>query len=836
MTLQARYSILRKITDGGTAEIFLATQHGAHGFEKTVVLKRIFPAFYADPQFRNMLVDEAHIAMSLNHSNIVQVLDLGEADGQYVLALELVDGWTLDAVLRRARALKTSIPPALALYMTAEICRALAYAHAKVGADGKPLGIVHRDISPHNVLLSEQGEVKLTDFGIAKAHNRRESSLGNIIKGKIAYMSPEQASGAPIDARSDLFSVGTLLYVMVCRRYPFDAATDLEVLLQVKEGAYEPPEKAFPGLNPEIYRVINHAMAKSPADRYQRADEMLVDVEQVMRVAFHAVGQTELKRWLQDLSMRDGVPPLMRTFVLPATKGASAGRAGSQSQEPKGMVSSPASASLPPPVPGSKPGPLAPPGSRPGPAGKSRPPPPPAAIAVGHSAHPDRLGNVNRKAIPPTTVNVPDEASAEIPAASGEQTVAENPAAAKLPAAIDVAPPVPRKSSSWVAEAVLASAQRAGTTPAPPVAKAVPPPPVPLDPPVQPVADSATGNDGAAPPRRGQKARGLVFLTGIGFAAILVAGIASRTCGDSSSGNWTAAGSDGGVTATASSVPPATTIPTAPTPVAPTSSGTTLAPVAPAPSGTTLAPSGTTLAPIATTPVPSAAAASTPTTPAPLAAEPATTLAREPSPTPVPDAAASGRTAIASPPRGIAEETAAPGNPTDAPRENPRQVAREPGALTGLPRSADAAAGAANESSHEALPGMADKSVAGESSIGPDGEADAGTAAAAPAPKATVLLSSSPPGAQVGSARRSFGTTPVSVKMKVGRTYSLTFTHEGYRPVTKQFRVTDFPDQQVNAVLRREVTSQKTQSEPSVNQAPVQPKPERNWFQRMFGR
>src|SRR3954465_9888321 len=139
MSLQARYRIRRKIADGGTAEIFLATQLGAHGFEKRVVLKRIFTAFYADPQFRNMLIDEAHIAMSLNHSNIVQVLDLGESEGQYVLALELVDGWTLDNVLRRVRAANASVPPAIALYLTAEVCRALAYAHAKTGPDGKPL-------------------------------------------------------------------------------------------------------------------------------------------------------------------------------------------------------------------------------------------------------------------------------------------------------------------------------------------------------------------------------------------------------------------------------------------------------------------------------------------------------------------------------------------------------------------------------------------------------------------------------------------------------------------------------------------------------------------------
>ncbi|MDB4980579.1 MAG: Serine/threonine protein kinase PrkC, regulator of stationary phase, partial [Myxococcales bacterium] len=314
MTLQSRYSILRKIADGGTAEIFLAKQHGAQGFEKTVVLKRIFAAFYADPQFRHMLVDEAHIAMTLNHSNIVQVLDLGEVDGRYFLALELVDGWTLDRTLKRAKAAGVPFPPALALYVTAEVCRALGYAHAKA-RDGKPLGIVHRDVSPHNVLLSNEGEVKLTDFGIAQAQNRKEKSVGNVIKGKISFMSPEQASGTALDARSDLFSLGTMLYAMITRRLPFDAATDYETLMLVKSGDYLPPETARPGLNPELYRVIRKAMSKSPADRYQKAEEMLVDVEQVMRLAFRPVGQTELQRWLSDLSTKDGVPPLTRDLT-----------------------------------------------------------------------------------------------------------------------------------------------------------------------------------------------------------------------------------------------------------------------------------------------------------------------------------------------------------------------------------------------------------------------------------------------------------------------------------------------------------------------------------------
>jgi serine/threonine protein kinase len=312
MSLATRYTILRKIADGGTAEIFLAKQHGAQGFEKMVVLKRIFTTFYADPQFRHMLVDEAHVAMTLNHSNVVQVLDLGEADGRYFLALELVDGWTLDRILRRSKAAGVQFPPALALYLTAEVCRALAYAHGKKRADGMPLGIVHCDISPHNVMVSEQGEVKLTDFGIAKAQTRREASVKNLIKGKIAFMSPEQASAGELDARSDLFSVGTMLYVMITRRHPFDAPTDYEALMLVKSGNFVPPETARPGLNPELYRVMRKAMGKAPADRYQSAEEMLLDVEQVMRVAFRPVGQTELQRWLAELSAKDGVPTLTR--------------------------------------------------------------------------------------------------------------------------------------------------------------------------------------------------------------------------------------------------------------------------------------------------------------------------------------------------------------------------------------------------------------------------------------------------------------------------------------------------------------------------------------------
>jgi hypothetical protein len=311
MPKPGRYHIARKIADGGMAEIFLGTQHGVEGFERPVVLKRILAQLVADPQFRNMLIDEAHVAMGLNHSNIVQVLDLGHVRGRYFLVLELVDGWDLSQILSRAAAASFPIPSEILLYIAAEVCRALAYAHSRTRA-GQPLAIVHRDVSPQNVLVSEQGEVKLTDFGIAKAMGRREQTNQGVIKGKLAFMSPEQASGAVLDSRSDLFSLGTLLYLFFTGRRPFEAPTDLESIMRVRECRFAPPEEVKPGLSPALTKIIHRAMQAAPSKRYQHADEMLVDIETVQRTAYRPAGQTELKRWLADLAARDQCPTVSR--------------------------------------------------------------------------------------------------------------------------------------------------------------------------------------------------------------------------------------------------------------------------------------------------------------------------------------------------------------------------------------------------------------------------------------------------------------------------------------------------------------------------------------------
>jgi eukaryotic-like serine/threonine-protein kinase len=312
MGTHGRYEMLRKIADGGMAEIFLAKQTGEEGFSRPVIVKRILPAYSNDPHFRDMLLDEAHIAMTLNHNNVVPVLDLGRAEGSYFLVMELVDGWDLAQVFDRSIGVSFPLPLGLSLYIVAEVCRGLAYAHARRDANGKLLSIVHRDVSPHNILVSEHGEVKITDFGIAKALGRRDRTQTGMIKGKLDFMSPEQASGKAIDASSDIFAAGTCLYLLATGRRPFVSPSDMEALLQVQRADFVPPDEVRPGLSSAVVEIIMRAMRVRPTDRYRNAEEMMLEIEAVMREEFASPGQSQLKRWLTELASRDGVPPLSR--------------------------------------------------------------------------------------------------------------------------------------------------------------------------------------------------------------------------------------------------------------------------------------------------------------------------------------------------------------------------------------------------------------------------------------------------------------------------------------------------------------------------------------------
>jgi eukaryotic-like serine/threonine-protein kinase len=309
MSSAMRYRLVRKIAHGGMAEIFLAQQMGAEGFKKPVVLKRILPTLAADSKFVRMLIDEAHIASTLNHSNLVQVLDLGKSGDQYFLVLEFVDGWSLEQVRLRAEKAKLKLPLPLILYVVGTLCRALAYVHGRTTADGKPLDIIHRDVTPQNVLISREGDVKLADFGIAKASGMGEKSATGIIKGKFAYMSPEQSVGSELDARSDLFSVGTLLYVLTTGRKPFGGTTDLDVLMQVRKARYEKPSTFVKDFNEDVERFIARALRSERSKRWQTAEQMANRIEVILGKLGQPSGPGPLKRWLDTLSARDGVRP-----------------------------------------------------------------------------------------------------------------------------------------------------------------------------------------------------------------------------------------------------------------------------------------------------------------------------------------------------------------------------------------------------------------------------------------------------------------------------------------------------------------------------------------------
>ena len=268
------YQLLSQLAVGGMAEIYIARTHGVGGFEKLVALKVIHPNFSADPDFVRMLVDEAKLSVQLQHANIVQTFDLGRVEEQYYIAMELIDGIDLYKLLRRASEHDIDFPFEVAAFITAEVCGGLDYAHRKRDARGRPLQIVHRDVSPQNVLVSVDGEVKIVDFGIAKAALRGQQTAAGVIKGKYYYMSPEQAWGDPIDARTDIFSAGILLYEM-CVGQMLYMEDDIEKLLDVvRKASIPPPSSQRMGVPRELEAIVMRALKKSANDRWQSAGEL----------------------------------------------------------------------------------------------------------------------------------------------------------------------------------------------------------------------------------------------------------------------------------------------------------------------------------------------------------------------------------------------------------------------------------------------------------------------------------------------------------------------------------------------------------------------------------
>jgi eukaryotic-like serine/threonine-protein kinase len=284
-----RYRLLERLGQGGMAEVFKAKSYGVEGFEKVVVIKRILPELAESETFVDMFIHEAKLAVRLSHANIVQVFDLGIAPGTvvsampqpdaYYMAMEYVNGLDLASVLARCRRAQITIPIEMAVYVAAEVAKGLDHAHRRRDEQNQPLNIVHLDVSPQNVLLSLEGEVKVTDFGIAKARGvleptGMEDTRARQLQGKFGYMSPEHAAGENVDARSDLFSLGTVLYEMLALVNPFSAPTSFETLRRVQARECPPVELLRPDVPEELVALLDTAMAMRPDDRFADAGRM----------------------------------------------------------------------------------------------------------------------------------------------------------------------------------------------------------------------------------------------------------------------------------------------------------------------------------------------------------------------------------------------------------------------------------------------------------------------------------------------------------------------------------------------------------------------------------
>jgi len=280
-----KYELLKRIGAGGMAEIFLARQSGIQGFEKLLVIKRVLPKLMkldTGLRFVEMFLDEARLAAQLNHPNIVQIYELGQVGDQFFIVMEYVPGVDLWALLKKGHLAGKPLPLPYAIKILSYVCEALSYAHDRRDAQGRRLGIVHRDVSPSNVLIAFEGGVKLTDFGIAKAITQEVKTQAGTIKGKLHYMSPEQITGQVIDHRSDLFSVGVLLYELATGALPFTGRNDYDVMAAITKQTPRPPVDVRPDFPASLQTILDRALAKNPRDRFSDALTLQVALEKYL--------------------------------------------------------------------------------------------------------------------------------------------------------------------------------------------------------------------------------------------------------------------------------------------------------------------------------------------------------------------------------------------------------------------------------------------------------------------------------------------------------------------------------------------------------------------------
>jgi eukaryotic-like serine/threonine-protein kinase len=297
------YELVERLATGGMAEVYLARRAGPHGFAKQVAVKRILPQLASDPEFVAMFVDEARVTGRLQHPNIVSVFDFGEENGELYMAMEYIDGTTGARLIRAAAARSEDIPLEVSLHIALSVLRGLEYAHAARDEAGKPLLLVHRDVSPGNVLIDRSGAVKLTDFGIARAAEfERRTDVGQL-KGKLGYMSPEQVVGRDLDARSDLFTLAIVLAEMITVRPLFSGGRELDVLLRIRDADVSAIDRNAGRVPDDVRAVLFRALAKDPAQRFPNATAFVEAIEEVIRRRRLNVGPSRTATYIERIGL-----------------------------------------------------------------------------------------------------------------------------------------------------------------------------------------------------------------------------------------------------------------------------------------------------------------------------------------------------------------------------------------------------------------------------------------------------------------------------------------------------------------------------------------------------
>jgi len=296
---QQRYRVIERIAAGGMAEVFRAESAGVEGFKKKVAIKRVLPHLAGKKEFIGMFLDEARLSAHLGHSNCVQVFDIGQGDDTYFIVMELVDGADLKGVISHLNERGKVVPVEESVLICVRICEGLAYAHELKDDHGVPRKIVHRDMSPPNVLISAHGEVKIADFGLAKANSQLEDSQPGIIKGKFGYLSPESALGKSVDARTDIFAVGIILWEMLAGRRLFQGKSDLQTVKQVQRAEIPDIREINPHVPDSVWEVLKKALAGDPDERYLTARALGDDLNQVLFSLSRAVSSFDIAQLVQ---------------------------------------------------------------------------------------------------------------------------------------------------------------------------------------------------------------------------------------------------------------------------------------------------------------------------------------------------------------------------------------------------------------------------------------------------------------------------------------------------------------------------------------------------------